>query len=356
MWKGSPVLLEDLQNTLADDNIPWHELDGKTVLVTGATGLIGSNIVNTLLYYGEQTDDPPRVLAFVRDEEKARRVFAQQLDEHEDLLSFVVGDVCSPVQAPGPVDYIIHAASETASRNFVQHPVETIRTAVMGSWNMLELAREKNVRGFLYLSSMEVYGTPATDGEIDESAGTDLDTMQVRSSYPGSKRICESLCASFLAEYRVPAKVIRLAQTFGPGVRYHDSRVFAEFARCVIENRDIVLHTEGKTERSYLYTADAVAAILTVLLKGEVGNAYNAANEDTYCSVYDMAAMVCEQCAQGRIHVRKELVDSSGFGYAPTLKMNLCAGKLRALGWRAGVNLPDMFHRMILVMRSDDER
>jgi nucleoside-diphosphate-sugar epimerase len=197
---------------------------------------------------------------------------------------------------------------------------------------------------------MEVYGAPETDDKIFESSGTDLDTMSVRSSYPESKRMCESLCASYASQYGVPAKVLRLTQTFGPGVRYDDGRVFAEFARCAIEKRDIVLHTKGETCRSYLYTADAASAILTVLAFGAVGEAYNAANEATYCSIYEMAQMVANECASGDITVRIELEDTSKFGYAPVLHMNLDTFKLRSLGWEAAVGLKDQFDRMICCM------
>ena len=347
MWKNNPVHLRDLQSITTDSSIPWSELEGKSILVTGATGLIGSNLVNALLYYGETTTTPPHVLAFVHNKEKAKHVFAEQLEEHTDTLSFVAGDICDPQKVQGPVDYIIHAASETASRSFITNPVEVIRTAVTGTWNMLELAREKKVKGFLYLSSMEIYGAPETDEKIDESAGTNLNTMHVRNSYPGSKRICESLCTAFFSEYGVPAKVIRLAQTFGPGIAYDDGRVFAEFTRCVIENKDIILHTDGKTKRNYLYTMDAVSAILNVLVNGKNGNAYNAANEDTYCSIYEMATLVAEQCAEGKIAVQKELEDIEALGYAPTLKMNLSSKKLQELGWHATVGLMEMYHRMI---------
>ena len=149
----------------------------------------------------------------------------------------------------------------------------------------------------------------------------------------------------------MPAKVVRLTQTFGPGVSYHDTRVFAEFARCVIEEKDIILHTKGETRRCYLSLGDAVDAVFTVLLKGAPGEAYNAANEDTYCSVYDMARMVAEKCAGGRIKVIVREEDISRFGYAPTLRMNLDTGKLRALGWEPTAGLEEMFRDMISAMR-----
>ena len=146
------------------------------------------------------------------------------------------------------------------------------------------------------------------------------------------------------------AKIARLTQTFGPGVSYSDERVFAQFARCAIEGKDIILHTEGKTKRSYLYTADAVRAILTILLAGENGQAYNVANEDTYCSISEMANLVTNRCAGGLIEVKYELDDISRYGYAPTLCMNLDTSKVRKLGWVAKYDLATMYDNMINAM------
>ena len=160
--------------------------------------------------------------------------------------------------------------------------------------------------------------------------------------------MCENLCVSYMKEYGIPVKIIRLTQTFGPGVTYDDGRVFAEFARCAIEQRNIVLKTKGETKRNYLYTADAVSAIFTVLLKGKSGEAYNAANEETYCSIYEMAQMVANMCGNEQISVEIEEKDSvEKLGYAPTLKMNLDTSKLRAIGWKPGTKLEEMFKMLI---------
>jgi nucleoside-diphosphate-sugar epimerase len=153
----------------------------------------------------------------------------------------------------------------------------------------------------------------------------------------------------------VPAVILRLTQTFGPGVRYDDGRVFAEFMRCVLERRDIVLRSPGLTERSYLYTADAVSAILHVLLKGEPGEAYTAANPDTYCSIRDMALLVADSVADGEIQVRYDLrEDPAKFGYADTLTMMLDTANIRELGWVPTVSLREMFTRMIAFRREQE--
>ena len=335
-----------------------EELRGCTVLVTGATGLIGQTIVSALLRCNETAEqgegrEPVRVIACVRNKEKAERLFGGA--DHGNL-EYLVSDILSlPAdRLSRRVDYMIHAASQTSSRAFVDSPVETIFTAIDGTRRALQFAQNNHVRCFVYLSTMEVYGTPADDGKIDEKHGTNLDTTQPRSCYPESKRLCEILCASWQKEYGVPVRILRLTQTFGPGVRYDDGRVFAEFARCAMEKRDIVLKTAGQTCRSYLYTADAAAAILTVMLRGRDGEAYNAANESTYCSIREMAELVADQCAGGGIGVRIEAAeDPSKLGYAPTLHMNLDTSKLRALGWTPVCGLADAYRRMMAAMERE---
>lgn len=338
--KHKEIFENDLNTICTASYIDFSQFNGKTVFITGATGLIGFTLVSALLHYGENTDNPPKVIAFVRNPEKAKKIYR---DAPQKNLNFMVGDVTKPLNIDKPIDYIIHAASQTSSKAFVSEPVETIQVALNGTINMLELARKKNVRSFVYLSSMEVYGSPETDEKILENHGTNLNTISTRTSYPESKRMCETICAAYYSEYGVPAKVVRLTQTFGPGVTYNDNRVFAEFARCAIEKRNIILHTKGETKRNYLYTADAATAIFAVLLNGKNAEAYNAANEETYCSIFDMAELVAKNCADGEISVEIKIEDESKFGYAPVLKMNLDTQKLQSLGWRATKDLGDMF-------------
>lgn len=331
------------------DTFDLSVFEGKCILVTGATGLIGKAIISALLSWNMRALNPIKILALVRNGEKAKSFF---LDDNN--LQFIISDVCDLNIEYLGIDYIIHGASQTASNAFVQEPVETIMTTLKGTQNLLELAKLNSVKGFVYLSSMEVYGSPSTDEKITETHETNLNTMNVRACYPESKRMSENLCKSYASEYDVPAKVIRLTQTFGPGVQYNDGRVFAEFARCAIEGKNIILNTKGETKRSYLYIADAVKAILTVLIVGDVGEAYNAANEDTYCSIFEMASMVAKTCTNSRISVEiNDENDTSKFGYAPQLKMNLDTSKLQKLGWVPKYNLEEMYNRMIIDMQEE---
>ena len=323
------------------------KIEGSTILVTGATGLIGRNIINEIIKYNIFSKGCINIVALVRSEEKAKRVFSENFDK----LSLIIGDITEVNLLNVKADYIIHAASQTSSKGFISNPVETINVSFEGTKHLLEFARTQKLKRFIYLSTMEVYGTPKKDEKIGELFATNLDTMKVRSCYPESKRLCENLCVSYATEYDVPINVLRLTQTFGKGVEYNDSRVFAEFARCVIENKNIILKTKGETKRSYLNVKDAINAIFKIMVSDVAGQVFNVANENTYCSIREMAEMVANNIAEERISVNFELNEDDSLGYAPKLCMNLDTAKLKRLGWEANYSLEDTFIEMILWMR-----
>lgn len=343
------ILQKDLEEA-AMLSLPLDDLNGKSVFVTGATGLIGSQIIKFLLCLNRTKQMNIKVLAFARSEDKARKVFPY-FDEN-DAIELVLGDINQTICYDGEVDYIIHGASATSSKFFVSHPVETIQTAIDGTTNILEFAKAKEVSGFVYLSSLEVYGTPdASKNTIREEDYGYIEPLSVRSSYSEGKRMVECLCVSYAEEYGVPVKIARLSQTFGAGVEYDDGRVFAEFARCAIEGKDIILHTEGRTVRTYCYTTDAVTALLTILTKGTVGEAYNVTNKDTDISIYEMAKLVAG-LSEHEIEVKKDIPENlASFGYNPEMVIRLDSSKLEKLGWKASVDLEGMYTRLIQSMK-----
>ena len=315
--------------------IDFSELKGLSVLVTGSTGLIGRALVQYLIGLGA------KIYACCRSSEKFKACFP-----NDNNIVPVYGDICNLNINNIDADYIIHAASTTTSKDFVDKPVETIRTAVGGTLNILEQCKSKKLKGFVFISSMEAFGiTPTDDRDIREPDLGYIDVMSVRSSYSESKRLCENLCVSYASEYGVPAKVIRLAQVVGPGVAYTDNRVTVQFARSVIEGKDIVLKTEGKTKRPILYIDDAVSAILTVLLQGNAGECYTAANPETFCTIRETAEAIIREIAQDRIKLVFDFDPNAG--YAPDICLNLNVDKLKALGWEPKVGLVESYRRLV---------
>lgn len=351
------VLQEDLEFIANASTIPWEELNGKSILVTGATGLVGSQLVKALACRNRIFNSNIKILASIRNLEKAKRVYADFFDKDGLLLrpeiEFVVGDIAN-VKIEENVDYIVHTASVTASKEMVSNPVETIRTTMEGTSHILELAREKQSKGVVYLSSMEAFGVvPASDKRSTEKELGLIDLENPRSCYPEGKRMAECLCTAYASEYKVPVKVARLSQTFGAGITYNENRVFAQFAKAAIEGHDIVLHTKGLSFGNYCYTRDTITALLILLVKGNRGEAYTVANEDSNIRIKDMAKMVAEKIAGGKINVVFDIPESAlTYGYAPDTELHLSSAKMQALGWKPTVSLEETYRRMMKSMMS----
>ncbi len=353
---NDPILQDDLE-ILASKGLPIEEIKNSHILITGATGLIGSQLVKAIACYNRLNSAGITILAMVRNEEKAKSIFGK-LSEREDI-KLVTGDVTKPfsdyISDNMPVDYIIHTASITASKTMITMPVETISTSIYGTNNILDLARVKKSKSVIYVSSMEVYGKFTSDDgnspEITESDLGYIDPLAVRSNYPESKRMCENMCVAYNAQYNVPVKIARLSQTFGAGILPGENRVFAQFARSAIRGENIILHTKGLSEGNYCYTRDTIEALLLLLVKGENGQAYNISNEDTHTTIANMAKMVAEKISDKNIEVVFDIPKDNSFGYAADTKMKLSSKKMQALGWKPEVSLENCYRRMIESMK-----
>ena len=245
-------------------------------------------------------------------------------------------------------DFIIHAAAVTTSKLMVSQPVDNIKTAVNGTDKMLKFAVDKKCSSFVYISSMEIYGQPFTEGKTAEQDLGYIDIASVRSCYPEGKRMCECLCTAYASQYGLNVKSARLAQTFGPGILPTENRVFAQFARSAMNGQDIVLHTMGTSEGNYVYTRDAVKAIIMLLTEGMSGQAYNIANEDSHMTIRQMAELVAKEIADNQIKVVIDIPkDNRSLGYAPGVKMWLDASKMKSLGWNPEVDLVESYRRMM---------
>ena len=343
------ILKEDIQ-LFASRFALATELEGKTIAVTGSTGLLGACMVRCLLALKAQRGVNLHIVAVARNMEKAVRLFGEECEE----LSYYQYDFSAtkPFQPKRRVDYLFHFAAPTASKDFVEKPVETMNTVYMGMQNILNYAEQAKLESLVLASTLEVYGTITDDSTpLTEDKQGYLNPMATRSSYPLAKRAAEALCHNYAVEKQIKVKVARLAQTFGAGVSKQDNRVFAQFARSVIHNEDIILHTTGELSRCYCYTTDAISAMLYILLKGEDGTAYNVANEATYISIRQMAELVAKTFNPDHVHVVIEMQE--GLGYSPTTKLRLDTQRIQSLGWTPYYNIKEMFHRLIASMKEE---
>lgn len=349
----SEVLRKDISELLHGD-FPVEEVKGKSFLVTGATGLVGSLFVKTILQGNKELDFGCKIVAVVRNIEKAKETFADYLEDNK--LSFLICDLAKDsIKTEQPIDYIVHAAAVTTSKDMVAYPVDNIMISVSGTRNVLEFARLNNVKAVVYLSSMEVYGQMfVSDHRIKEDELGYVDLTAARSCYPEGKRMCECLCNAYVAQYGLNVMSARLAQTFGPGILKNENRVFAQFAKSAINGTDIVLHTKGESEGNYVYTMDAICALVTILLRGTKGQAYNVSNAESHMTIAEMGELVASKVAGGKIKLVFDIPeDADKLGYAPTTKMHLDNTKMCALGWTPRVSLQETYERLIAYMCED---
>ncbi len=314
-----------------------EQLKGSSFLITGATGLIGSIFVKCLLAFNKNI----KITCPVRNKRKAIEIFG----DNTLNLNLIETDIIEYTKnLCGDFIYIIHCASPTDGGYMIEHPVETFELAVDTMQNLLRYAIGRKNCSILYVSSLESYGQILDESLITEDRQGYIDMSSPRSCYPLGKQAAEYLCVAHSIEYKVNVKIARLTQTFGAGILSNDNRVFAQFARNIINNNDIVLHTNGMSAKPYIYTTDCISAMLYILLKGNSGEAYNVANEDTYISIKDMALFLRDNFSPN-INVIKE--DYQGKGYAPITKLRLSTQKLKTLGWKPQYELKEMYERLI---------
>jgi len=316
-------------------------------LITGATGFLGRVITECFVNSGCM------VTILVRDVNRCSEFIKRMISEEK--IKCYTGDIVESdfidriiskheTEQLCSVDYILHFAATTQSKNMIDNPVEVADGIVLGTKNILELARKLNVLGMVYISSMEVYGRVEDKGTLvtEEELG-DVDIFNERSCYPMGKRMAEQYCYNYYCEYGVPVKIARLAQTFGTGISPEDNRVFMQFVKAAYENRDIVLKTKGLSYGNYCETMDAIRGILTILQKGKSGEAYNVVNEANTMRIKEMAQLVSHCIANDRINVTYDIDNTEKNGYAADTQLRLSGEKLRMLGWTPSKNLEQMY-------------
>jgi UDP-glucuronate decarboxylase len=342
---SNKIVLEDLEAILRSA-IDWSRFGGKTVLITGANGFLPAYMVESLLYVNATAGIDVKVIALVRNIAKAKKRFAEYADDKN--LSFVEQDVSLPVQTSEKVDFIIHAASQASPKYYGTDPVGTLSANVLGTLNMLNLAKEKASESVLYFSSGEVYGQiDDAHNPVKEDYYGYLDPMQVRSCYAESKRMGENICVSYYQQYGISAKVVRPFHTYGPGMLLDDGRVYADFVADMVNGRDIEMKSDGSARRAFCYLKDATIGFFTVLLNGTPGEAYNVGNPDEEHSILELAETVVKLSDAGLKVIKVESAAGSQYLKSPLLRNTPNVDKLLTLGWHPQTNIATGFKRTI---------
>jgi len=342
-----------------------HGFPEGAYFITGITGYVGSSILRDLINSEEFQNGKIKVAASVRNlpkwKEMENLVSGKLLPEQKKNFVLIQKDILDLTEEDirfanlGQINYLIHCAAVTQSKTMITQPVETADSIVLGTRHILEIARSLQIRSMVYLSSMEVYGQIAYDGNpLTEEKLGDIDLTQVRSCYPLGKRMAEYYCHAFFEEYGLPVKTARLAQTFGEGVLPGENRVFAQFARAAADEKDIVMHTEGKSVGNYCDIGDTLRAIAVILKQGADGETYNVVNEANTMTIRQMAELVASRIAKGRIRVVLDIPQTVQFGYAPETGLHLSAEKLRKLGWTPKTDLEEMYRNMMSGFQNPD--
>lgn len=352
----SRVIQEDMQNIYSRD-IPTEELYGKSVLVTGATGMLASYLVYYLIWLNEKQSADIHIIALARNEKKVEERFGIYRDR--DYFETILSDVCDIPNIKRPVDYIVHAASLASPQYYTKIPVEVASANVIGTYNMLNLAVEKKVKGFLYFSSGDIYGRMPDDaGIFSENQMGIMDPMDIHSCYGESKRMGETFCKCFYEEYGVRACAVRIGHTYAPTMDIeNDPRVFASFMKCAVNRRDIVMLSDGSAKRPFCYIADAVAAFIILLIRGEGGEAYNMTNTDMFVSVLELAEAIATLEPDAHLKVIRKQRDRNDNYLENDLNHANCPGseKLKRLGWKCEYDVRRGFSQVLAYYREKEQ-
>lgn len=341
---------EDINN-VCKSGLPWDKLRGKSIMLSGATGLIGSFFVDVISEKNITDGLNCTVYALVRNEEKAKARFSKFADDTH--LVFIPYDVKYPLvtDTPEKIDYILHLASNTHPMLYATDPIGTITTNIIGLQNLLEFAAAHRCERFIFASSNEVYGENRGDAELfDEDYCGYINCNTLRAGYPESKRCGEALCQAYKSQKGLDVCVARLTRSYGPTMLMSDTKAVSQFIKKGVAGEDIVLKSEGTQYYSYTYTADAASGLLWILLAGESGEAYNIADISGDITLKDLASIIAEMNGKKVVFELPDAVEAAG--YSRATKARLDGSKIRALGWKPMYNIKTGMERTVKILRS----
>lgn len=303
----NPIIQKDIEDIVSRLGRSIHELSGKTVLVTGASGLIGGYLVETIAYLNSRKiiSSPCRIICLQKSEITKKSRLGYLIGRPD--VEFVSHDVSKPYAPVGKVDFIIHSAGMSAPASFLADPLATIDVNVSGMRWILEYAKKNKVKSILYMSSGEIYGNPTSENiPTPETYNGNVSTLDPRSCYTSSKRLAETLCRIYFEKFKVPVKIARPFIVYGPGLVQSDKRVMAQFIKNGIERKPIEMMNEGLDTRSYCYISDATVAFFNLLFSSKNGEVFNVASDLEEVSIKDLAELIHKICFINKpVKVRK---------------------------------------------------
>ncbi len=326
--------------------VSYVETDNSSFLVTGATGLIGSVIIDLLMLANKSGNHKNHVYALGRSKEKLEKRFPDYVSE--ETFHVIEQDVCTPLNEDFRFDYIIHGASNADPVAYAKYPAETMLTNILGTHNILEYGRKHPMSKIVVLSTFEVYGNACKDVYLEDDCGI-IDFNAFRSCYPESKRSVELLSRCYYDEYGVNVTVARLSSIYGPTMADNDSKAHAQFLRKALAGENIVLKSDGKQKRTYTYVLDAVSAILTILFRGISNECYNVSNERSIASIAQVAREVA--AIAGLDVVFDVPTDLEARGFSKPQNCILDNTKLKELGWDGKYSLHDGLTECLCILR-----
>ena len=337
--------LNDLNNQI--NKIDLNELSNKKILITGANGMICSYLIDMLIFANIYKNANIEILAMSRNENKLKNRFPYYYDNPKFIP--IVQDVCEECNVED-VDYIIHGASNANPKLYITDPVGTMNANYLGTLNMLNLAYKNNAK-LLYISSGDVYGeVKDIDGALSENDYGYVDILNIRSSYASSKRASETLCMAYNSQYGVDSLIVRPAHIYGPTCTTSDTRAVSDFVNKAVDGEDIIMKSDGSSTRSYCYVGDCAAGIMTVLIKGEPGNAYNISNNDNIISIRNLAQVICDNANVNLdIQIPQSDLDKKIDSNVKTICLS--SDKLESLGWKAQTDIEDGIKLTLKVLK-----
>ena len=339
---------EDLQK-VASLPLPWEKLRGAGVLITGASGMIGSFLTDVLMYKNTEGLGC-RVYALGRSRERLAARFSHW--ENSENLVFVPYDINLPLemeQTDG-IDYVLHLASNTHPVQYATDPIGTITTNIIGLQNMLTFAKQAGARRVAFASSNEIYGENRGDVELfSEDYCGYIDSNTLRAGYPESKRCGEALCQAYIQAMDMDIVIPRLTRSYGPTMLMTDTKAISQFIRKGLAGEDIVLKSAGNQLYSYTYVADAVSGLLTILLAGQKGEAYNIADTASDLTLKELAGLIASICGKEVVFELPDDVESAG--YSKATKARLDGSKLRSLGWKPFYEISEGMRRTMQILK-----